>query len=173
MPAGPAPHRGRDFTLGNACQGPAFSPKPRPRRTAGQSALSSVVEHILHTDGVAGSKPAARTIPNRGKSLIFRCLSVDYREANAGPDLPPMTMKCTGMHVFADSIARFVARHPTAKSLHNSGITGAPSPPSGGLAGVNYPRGSRIRPEPSSFSDPRGATNRTATLTPNRPVALS
>jgi hypothetical protein len=27
------------------------------------SALSSVVEHYLHTVGVAGSKPAARTIP--------------------------------------------------------------------------------------------------------------
>ncbi len=28
------------------------------------SALSSVVEHYLHTVGVAGSKPAARTIFN-------------------------------------------------------------------------------------------------------------
>ena len=28
-----------------------------------RGALSSVVEHFLHTEGVAGSKPAARTIP--------------------------------------------------------------------------------------------------------------
>ena len=27
------------------------------------SALSSAVEHFLHTEGVAGSNPAARTIP--------------------------------------------------------------------------------------------------------------
>jgi hypothetical protein len=28
-----------------------------------QRALSSAVEHFLHTEGVAGSNPAARTIP--------------------------------------------------------------------------------------------------------------
>ena len=33
------------------------------RPFSGGSALSSVVEHFLHTEGVAGSKPAARTIP--------------------------------------------------------------------------------------------------------------
>ena len=30
-------------------------------------ALSSAVEHFLHTEGVAGSKPAARTILTRNK----------------------------------------------------------------------------------------------------------
>ena len=29
-----------------------------------RSALSSAVEHFLHTEGVAGSNPAARTIQN-------------------------------------------------------------------------------------------------------------
>jgi hypothetical protein len=33
-------------------------------------ALSSVVEHFLHTEGVAGSKPAARTIPPFGEFSI-------------------------------------------------------------------------------------------------------
>ena len=34
-----------------------------PKVFADAGALSSVVEHYLHTVGVAGSKPAARTIP--------------------------------------------------------------------------------------------------------------
>ena len=36
---------------------------------AGERALSSVVEHYLHTVGVAGSKPAARTISFSFKHL--------------------------------------------------------------------------------------------------------
>ena len=36
------------------------------RRVESDCALSSVVEHYLHTVGVAGSKPAARTIPFLG-----------------------------------------------------------------------------------------------------------
>jgi hypothetical protein len=36
-----------------------------------QSALSSVVEHILHTDGVAGSNPAARTRPNNQRVTLI------------------------------------------------------------------------------------------------------
>ncbi len=39
---------------------PPGRPNQRPPPST-QRALSSVVEHILHTDGVAGSKPAART----------------------------------------------------------------------------------------------------------------
>ena len=38
-------------------------------------ALSSVVEHFLHTEGVAGSKPAARTIlpqQNRNPNVITK-----------------------------------------------------------------------------------------------------
>ena len=36
-------------------------------------ALSSVVEHYLHTVGVAGSKPAARTIPQLSTGCATRC----------------------------------------------------------------------------------------------------
>jgi hypothetical protein len=41
----------------------AKQPSPIPFSPSRDRALSSVVEHILHTDGVAGSNPAARTIP--------------------------------------------------------------------------------------------------------------
>ena len=59
----------------NACQAQSLQLKTAPppatptRGRQHQSALSSVVEHILHTDGVAGSNPAARTIliPTRKK----------------------------------------------------------------------------------------------------------
>ena len=33
-------------------------------------ALSSVVEHFIHTEGVAGSNPAARTISPRKRSCL-------------------------------------------------------------------------------------------------------
>ena len=36
-----------------------------------ERALSSVVEHYLHTVGVAGSKPAARTILSLQEKLIM------------------------------------------------------------------------------------------------------
>lgn len=39
--------------------------------------LSSAVEHILHTDGVAGSNPAARTILSSGVYPAFRRYSED------------------------------------------------------------------------------------------------
>src|SRR2546423_10043991 len=40
-----------------------------PLASAGLCALSSVVEHFLHTEGVAGSSPAARTIAYTIKGL--------------------------------------------------------------------------------------------------------
>jgi hypothetical protein len=45
-----------DFPLPNSRQFPINRAPPH------DSAISSVVEHILHTDGVAGSNPASRTI---------------------------------------------------------------------------------------------------------------
>ena len=39
-----------------------------PKASVSQGALSSAVEHFLHTEGVAGSNPAARTISRQVKS---------------------------------------------------------------------------------------------------------
>ena len=36
-------------------------------------AVSSVVEHFLDTEGVTGSNPVSRTIPNRIKRLVAIC----------------------------------------------------------------------------------------------------
>ena len=51
----------------------------------GGSALSSVVEHFLHTEGVAGSSPAARTISN---PILYKtlgpCVWWRYGQASAG-----------------------------------------------------------------------------------------
>ena len=50
-----------------------------------QGALSSAVEHFLHTEGVAGSNPAARTIlagKNQQNGASATVLTQDSNEAN-------------------------------------------------------------------------------------------
>ena len=54
------------------------STRMRPACAEGR-ALSSVEEHFLHTEGVAGSSPAARTIPNRSKGFLHSDTVAEYR----------------------------------------------------------------------------------------------
>src|SRR6266545_6070605 len=67
---------------------------PADRSFDSDGALSSAVEHFLHTEGVAGSNPAARTIRDAGKGVLScqrpyapvgaRSLLVFERVASAG-----------------------------------------------------------------------------------------
>ena len=47
-----------------------------------RGALSSVVEHFLHTEGVAGSKPAARTIFSERKYSVFSVQNLVFLRAS-------------------------------------------------------------------------------------------
>src|SRR5256885_1472052 len=47
-----------------------------------RGALSSVVEHFLHTEGVAGSKPAARTIFSERNYSVFSVQNLVFLRAS-------------------------------------------------------------------------------------------
>src|SRR3954469_9372222 len=57
---------------------------PRLKATLYLRALSSAVEHFLHTEGVAGSNPAARTICGR----VAEWLKAPDSKSGVGVSLP-------------------------------------------------------------------------------------
>lgn len=64
---------------------------PECRSFGERRTLSSVVEHILHTDGVAGSKPAASTTSALGRPALWRiaaCATLWFGHEPAG-SVPP------------------------------------------------------------------------------------
>ena len=71
-------------------------------------AVSSVVEHILHTDGVAGSKPAPRTISKGIKFTVRR-----ITDADATGNEPDIT------HLPARSL-----HHPSSREPQAAGAAG-------------------------------------------------
>src|SRR5438094_250980 len=87
------------------------------------SALSSVEEHFLHTEGVAGSSPAARTIPQSKSLTQHRGDHPTLRHARKKEiTLPASTLTPAALGLFPDATIFGVGQPTQVRGIHHPPI---------------------------------------------------